>query len=172
MSSSTLCRQLAFIFSPLEEHCFTNLDLSRDWMRKCTAWHWLWNIWQDTRLRASINNSFQVTGQNRIPTDFKAINWLLDSIKSLWMWKVWLKFKNTEIAKAALFYFFPQLVWHLCQWEKSLGGRGLKIETTSTFFGLYTQEPSKDGKFLKPLPFLPNETKSLSWKLSFPMAAL
>lgn len=70
-----------------EDHCFTNLDLSKAWMRRCTGWPWLWNIWEDSELRVSINNSFQVTRQKRIPAGVQAINWLLGAIKSWWMWK-------------------------------------------------------------------------------------
>ena len=54
--------ELSLFFFLWGQHLFTSLDLSGDWMRKCTGWHWLWNIWQNTGLKAPINNSFQVMG--------------------------------------------------------------------------------------------------------------
>lgn len=125
-------------------------------MRKCTGWHWLWNIWEDTELKVFINNSFQVTRQNRIPAGFQAINWLLGSIKSWRMWKHVQSWKRHRFLKAML--LFAQLLWLLWQWEKKAEVKGgWKIEIWHYISVGFVAKNLKTGWpiVLKPLPFLP-----------------
>lgn len=83
-------------------------------------------------------------GQNRIPAGLKAINWLLDSIKSLWLWKVCLKFKKVTDNKGSFFFSPTTGVTSLLVEKKNLGQKEMKIETSQPwFFGLYLWEPEE-----------------------------
>lgn len=108
-------------------------------------------------------------GQNRIPAGFKAINWLLDSIKSLWLWKACLKFKKVTDNKGSFFFFF---LHNWCDFfasrKKSLGQKEMKIETSQPwFFGLYIWEPEEMARLAQAIVLFPKQNTIFILNVNF-----
>ena len=113
-------------------------------------------IQQDTGPKASIDDLFQATGQNRVPTGFKTIHWLLDSIRLLWMWKACLKLKR-QIKKVAhtlsVSLFFHNGYDFFARGEKPVSKEAEHGQPCSWPFIWETTR----RQVLKPPPFLPKK---------------